>query len=110
MQQHLRSEKKITNGLLVVTGGRATLNYIPKRKPTAQKLLTKPHAKGRRGLSVHNGNQDYKLCPEVNYDCHRVNFHGTYACSANFKRIPIQNLTKIRQTVQSLILSDEWTD
>jgi len=41
---HLRSEKKITNGLLVVTRGRATLNYTPKRNPTVKKLLTKPHA------------------------------------------------------------------
>jgi len=50
------------------------------------------------------------LCPEVNYDCHCANFHGTYACSATFKRIPVTNLTKIRQNVQSLILSDGWTD
>jgi hypothetical protein len=50
------------------------------------------------------------LGPEVNYDCNCANFHSTYACSTNFKGIPIPNLTKIRQTLQSLILSDGWTD
>jgi hypothetical protein len=43
LQQHLGSETKITNGLLVLTRGRATLNYIPKWNPTAQKLLKKLH-------------------------------------------------------------------
>lgn len=37
-------KRKSQTGCLLLTRGRATLNYIPKRNPTAQKLLPKPHA------------------------------------------------------------------
>ena len=47
---------EIKNGLLVMTRGSATVNYIPKRNPTVPELLTKPYdtsQTGRSGLSVH---------------------------------------------------------
>jgi hypothetical protein len=66
LQQHLRSETKITNGLLVVTRGRAKLTQLySQTEPYGSKIANETPCHrlqtGRRGLSAHYGNQEYKL-------------------------------------------------
>jgi len=57
-------KRKSQTCCLLLTRGRATLNYIPKRKPYGSKIATetpchRSETEGR-GLSVHYGNQEYK--------------------------------------------------